>query len=925
MGWREGVAKALNLPVGAVTQTEQQIAAQVPTSGTTATPLERRPEDYVVPFAPGRPLIPSLINVPREDGRSAPRRSEFPVAWNLQITEQRVVPFRLLRDVADGSDIVRKCIEVVKSAVIGMQWDIVMSPDATSRIMTEPTTTGHTAASREAHDRLLPDVLRCRDFWSMPDRINGLSFPEWVGMALEEMLVIDALSIYPNKTLDQENLHSLEILDGTTIKPLLDDRGGRPVPPHPAFQQILWGFPRGEFVYTADADGEFTADDLIYAPRTRRPFSPYGLSAVERALPMIDLYMKRLQWLRTEFTDGVTPDVFMETDASYGGNPELLRAYERIFNDDLAGKTEQRRRARMLPEGMHPIFPPGLDVKYSPDFDEYLVKQICGHFGVMPTQIGFSPKGGLGGKGIQQGEAASQEVLNIKPMVMWLTDLCNQLSYKFLNMPRDLTFKFTYENEIADDRAAKRREEMLTSGQITINEARAELGYPLFTFPEADMPFVSVNLIPAGNVQEILAGDGVQVEHPEDIGHEHPEEKPEQPERQEMHSVETPVNRPKSVEANPISIELNAFAKWTKGSRKRPFMFEFLDTDKSKALNALAQHDPNAARELAFVFKGKMKTENGKQYPAAAFAYVPDADKPSTWKLRLWEDDKPTAAQVGRAVAALGEGFRGNKVEIPAKDLSEVKAKVRAAWQEVHDKDEELPDLLKGASVSVGSFVSWDSSGGTARGKVERVVNDGKLNVPDSSFAITGTEDDPAVLIRVYHEGEDGWEPTDTRVGHRASTLTRIEALKAADGFTPPKGVREAAKRALEWIKEGHAGDGFTDTGRKRAADLAAGRSLSAETVNRMRSFFARHGVDSKAEGFNSGEDGFPSPGRVAWDAWGGDAGKSWVDSLNTDKSVKASDAGGRDVTPRHIGGDTPARGSVNGEDASGAFSWNRR
>ena len=751
MGWREGVAKALNLPVGAVTQTEQQIAAQVPTSGTTATPLERRPEDYIVPFAPGRPLIPSLINVPREDGRSAPRRSEFPVAWNLQITEQRVVPFRLLRDVADGSDIVRKCIEVVKSAVIGMQWDIVMSPDATSRIMTEPTTTGHTAASREAHDRLLPDVLRCRDFWSMPDRINGLSFPEWVGMALEEMLVIDALSIYPNKTLDQENLHSLEILDGTTIKPLLDDRGGRPVPPHPAFQQILWGFPRGEFVYTADADGEFTADDLIYAPRTRRPFSPYGLSAVERALPMIDLYMKRLQWLRTEFTDGVTPDVFMETDASYGGNPELLRAYERIFNDDLAGKTEQRRRARMLPEGMHPIFPPGLDVKYSPDFDEYLVKQICGHFGVMPTQIGFSPKGGLGGKGIQQGEAASQEVLNIKPMVMWLTDLCNQLSYKFLNMPRDLTFKFTYENEIADDRAAKRREELLTSGQITINEARSELGYPLFTFPEADMPFVSVNLIPAGNVQEILAGDGVQVEHPEDEGHT--EEKPEQPERQEMHSVETPVNRPKSIDGNPVNIELAAFAKWTKGARKRPFMFEFVDDQHGKALNALAKSDPGAARELA----------------------------------------------------------------------------------------------------------------------------------------------------------------------------TALKSSKS-DSFVPPEGVQAAAKRALEWIKEGHAGDGFTDTGRKRASDLSRGASVSRETIGRMASFFARHEVDSKAEGWNSGEEGFPSAGRVAWDAWGGDAGKTWAESImGADKFVKASDAGGRDVTPRHVGGAPTESSHLGGSETVGEFAWNRR
>ena len=46
-----------------------------------------------------------------------------------------------------------------------------------------------------------------------------------------------------------------------------------------------------------------------------------------------------------------------------------------------------------------------------------------------------------------------------------------------------------------------------------------------------------------------------------------------------------------------------------------------------------------------------------------------------------------------------------------------------------------------------------------------------------------------------------------------------------------------------------------------------------------MRSFFARHTPDKKAEGFSRGEDGYPSPGRVAWDAWGGDPAQSWANS----------------------------------------------
>ena len=71
-------------------------------------------------------------------------------------------------------------------------------------------------------------------------------------------------------------------------------------------------------------------------------------------------------------------------------------------------------------------------------------------------------------------------------------------------------------------------------------------------------------------------------------------------------------------------------------------------------------------------------------------------------------------------------------------------------------------------AYSVGQMVSWDSSGGRATGKITRVVRNGKINVPNSDFTITGTSEDPAVLIRIYRDGK----PTDTMVGHKMSTLS---------------------------------------------------------------------------------------------------------------------------------------------------------
>lgn len=108
---------------------------------------------------------------------------------------------------------------------------------------------------------------------------------------------------------------------------------------------------------------------------------------------------------------------------------------------------------------------------------------------------------------------------------------------------------------------------------------------------------------------------------------------------------------------------------------------------------------------------------------------------------------------------------------------------------------------------------------------------------------------------------------------------------EAADGtYKIPQGVQSAAKRALKWISEGKAGSGFTDVGRRRASQLAAGGSVSRDVIARMKSYFARHTVDRKATGFSAGEEGYPSPGRVAWDAWGGDAGRAWVSRINLDK-----------------------------------------
>ena len=95
-----------------------------------------------------------------------------------------------------------------------------------------------------------------------------------------------------------------------------------------------------------------------------------------------------------------------------------------------------------------------------------------------------------------------------------------------------------------------------------------------------------------------------------------------------------------------------------------------------------------------------------------------------------------------------------------------------------------------------------------------------------------------------------------------------------AKTYKPTSGMASAARRALKWKQEGKPGG--TLVGLARANQLKDRDPLSASVVLRMYSFFSRHEVDKRATGFNSGEEGFPSKGRVAWDLWGGDGGYSW-------------------------------------------------
>jgi len=115
------------------------------------------------------------------------------------------------------------------------------------------------------------------------------------------------------------------------------------------------------------------------------------------------------------------------------------------------------------------------------------------------------------------------------------------------------------------------------------------------------------------------------------------------------------------------------------------------------------------------------------------------------------------------------------------------------------------------------------------------------------------------------------------------------EKKSSENGFVPPESVQNNAKRGLEMVEAGEAGDGLESATKGRAHDIASGKALNLDHVKRMHSFFERH---DKTRPDDDGKGN--SPWKTAWMLWGGDSGRSWAESVvgkevGHDKSEKTS------------------------------------
>src|SRR6201987_2268438 len=380
-------------------------------------------------FSPSYPLVPPE--------RERVRLWGFPVGYNTLSTPPSYEPigFEELRALAESHDITRLAIETRKDQIEKLEWTIKSRDDR------------NPVADAPAH------IERLTEFWRMPD--GEQPFATWLREALEDVLVLDApaFEIRRNRGGD---IIGLDVVDGSTIKVLVDDTGRRPRPPAPAYEQVIHGRP---WRLLSDAE-------LTYLPRNRRPHKAYGFSPVEQIVLTVNIGLRRQAMQLQHFTEGNVPTGLMA--APDGWNAEQIHQYQEWFDSILAGNTGSRTRLLWGPSGAK--YQAFKEAPYKDDFDEWLARIVCYAFSLPPPA--FTPQVNRATAQTSQ-QAALDE--GLAPLMGWVKRLVDSVIQNRMGHT-DLEFAWSDVRPTAPKDQSVLLTNYVKDGIFTLNEARGVLG-----------------------------------------------------------------------------------------------------------------------------------------------------------------------------------------------------------------------------------------------------------------------------------------------------------------------------------------------------------------------------------------------------------------------------------------------------------------
>ncbi len=421
------------------------------------------PSSWMSPLEPLKPFTPEQ-NAWQWDR---------PVGYNIFYTPRGTerYSFEELRHVARQSELVRLAIETRMDQVAAINWQVKPVDD------------------NENDDD--PRIKEITEFFAKPDKIHD--WDQWLRMLLEELFVIDAVSIARRKNRGG-GLYALEPVSGETIFPLVDQDGRQPLPPDPAFQQILKGVPKANY----------TSDELIYYVRKAQVNSPYGYGPVEQCIQSAETDIERIRYTLSYFTDGSVPDAYIT--APDGMTPDKVMAYEAHLNSLLAGNRVGRRQMPVLVHGMEIKSMKAAELKS--DFDEWLARKVCFAFSLPPTAFVKQLN-----RSTAQSDQERTKDEGLYPILLYVKRLIDRIIREDFGAP-ELEFHWNDDEEKDPLTQAQINCMYVKEGILARNEVRDDLGMddveggelPLVDTPSG--PIAAAHDTAHGSLEEVGATAG---------------------------------------------------------------------------------------------------------------------------------------------------------------------------------------------------------------------------------------------------------------------------------------------------------------------------------------------------------------------------------------------------------------------------------
>ena len=392
------------------------------------------PDTWFGPMQPLQHMAPADV---------AGRRFDYPTGYNLTYTPRvyESVTFADLRALADNCDIMRAVIETRKDQMEALEWNIRVSPSLSTARIPVPT------------DEQKSRIDKITAFLHCPDGEHG--FQQWLRQILEDMFVIDAVALYRRRNRAGE-LFALELIDGATIKILIDENGRLPMAPDPAYQQVLKGVPAADY----------TREELLYLKHNPRSHKVYGYSHVEQVLVTVNILIRRAMHQLEYYKDGSQPDAFIGLPKEW--NQDQIVAFQKHFDAMMSGNLAMRRRVRFMSgdfKYQETKQPPLKDA-----YDEFLARIICFVFSVSPE-----PFVGQVNRATAQTSHSRAIDEGLAPLQRFVRGIINRVIKTEFASP-DLEFAWQDTREQDPQEAAQIDVAYVGAGIMTVNEVRANMG-----------------------------------------------------------------------------------------------------------------------------------------------------------------------------------------------------------------------------------------------------------------------------------------------------------------------------------------------------------------------------------------------------------------------------------------------------------------